>query len=64
MPGRRQKLPHSPKRAFKAYTPFSLDEIEQIDRWGFAKHIRNRADAVRSLVRKALASEGIRRDAR
>ena len=39
-------------------------EIVLIDQWGFAKHIRNRADAVRSLVMKALASEGIRRDAR
>lgn len=46
-----------------AYTPFSQQEIELIDRWGFAKHIRNRADAVRALVMKALASEGIQRDA-
>jgi hypothetical protein len=64
MPRKRQEAPEAPKRAFKAYTPFSPDEIELIDQWGFAKHIRNRADAVRSLVMKALASEGIRRDAR
>lgn len=64
MPSRRQKSPEAPKRAFKAYTPFSLHEIDLIDRWGFAKHIRNRADAVRTLVMAALASERIRRDAR
>jgi hypothetical protein len=64
MPGRRQQKREVPKRAFKAYTPFSPDEIELIDRWGFAKHIRNRADAVRFLVMKALASEGIRLGAR
>ena len=62
MPTTPERTTKSPKRAFKAYTPFSLDELELIDRWGFAKHIRNRTDAVRSLVRKALASEGIRRD--
>jgi hypothetical protein len=60
VPSKRQEMP---KKAFKAYTPFSQEEIELIDRWGFAKQIRNRADAVRSLVKKALASEGIRRDA-
>jgi hypothetical protein len=64
MPSKRREAPEQPKRAFKAYTPFSLDEIELIDRWGFANLIRNRADAVRSLVMKALASEGVRRDVR
>ena len=64
MPSKRQEPPEAPKRVFKAYTPFAPDEIVLIDQWGFAKHIRNRADAVRSLVMKALASEGIRRDAR
>lgn len=63
MPRRQQQKSEAPKQTFKAYTPFSPDELELIDRWGFAKHIRNRADAVRSLVRKALTSEGIRRDA-
>jgi hypothetical protein len=60
MPRGRQRTLAAPKRAFKAYTPFSPKEIELIDRWGFAKRIRNRADAVRSLVMMALASEGIR----
>jgi hypothetical protein len=60
VPSRRQE---TPKRPFKAYTPFWPEELELIDRWGFARQIRNRADAVRSLVKKALASEGIRRDA-
>ena len=60
VPSKRRDMP---KRAFKAYTPFSQEEIKLIDRWGFARQIRNRADAVRSLVKKALASEGIRRDA-
>jgi hypothetical protein len=64
MPHRRLETPKPPQRAFKAYTPFSRDEIRLIDRWGFATHICNRADAVRSLVMKALASEGIRREAR
>jgi hypothetical protein len=64
MPSKRRQTPRAPKRVFKAYTPFSLDELELIDRWGFAMHSRNRADAVRSLVMKALASEGVRRDAR
>jgi hypothetical protein len=64
MPRRQQQTPEAPKQTFKAYTPFSPKEIELIDRWGFAKHIRNRADVVRSLVMKALASEGIRREAR
>lgn len=57
---RGRRTPEAPKRAFKAYTPFSPAEIKLIDRWGFGKHIRNRADAVRSLVMMALASEGIR----
>jgi hypothetical protein len=64
MPRRRHQTPEASKRAFKAYTPFSPKELDLIDRWGFAKRIRNRADAVRSLVMKALASEGIHRDAR
>jgi hypothetical protein len=51
------------QKSVQGVTPFSQEEIELIDRWGFAKQIRNRADAVRSLVKKALASEGIRRDA-
>jgi hypothetical protein len=63
MPRRQRQTREAPNRALKAYTPFSREEIELIDRWGFAKHIRNRADVVRSLVMKALASEGIRRDA-
>jgi hypothetical protein len=64
MPRGRRQTPEAPKRAFKAYTPFSRKELDLIDKWGFAKRIRNRADAVRSLVMKALASEGIHRDAR
>jgi hypothetical protein len=64
MPSKRHETPQAPKRVFKAYTPFSLDEIERIDRWGFSKHIRNRADAVRSLVIKGLTSEGIRRESK
>ncbi len=50
-------MTEAPKRVFKAYTPFSPDEMELIDRWGFAKHIRDRSEAVRMLVLKALASE-------
>jgi len=46
---------------FKAYTPFSAKELRMIDEWGFAKHIRSRAAAIRQLVRKALASEGTER---
>jgi hypothetical protein len=50
-----------PKGAFKAYTPFLPKELERIERWRFAKRIRSRADAVRALVMKGLASEGVRR---
>jgi hypothetical protein len=57
MPRRKQLMTEAPKRACKAYTPFSPDEIELIDQWGFAKHIRDRSEAVRMLVLKALASE-------
>jgi hypothetical protein len=47
----------------RVYIPFAQDEVEGIDSWGFAKHIRARAQAVRQLVFKALASEQ-RADAR
>jgi hypothetical protein len=46
------------KGVFKMYTPFTPDEIELIDSWGFAQHIRARADVVRALVMKALEAAG------
>jgi hypothetical protein len=45
------------KRPFKCYTPFFPEELEMIQRWGFANFIRNRGDAVRALVRKGLEAE-------
>jgi hypothetical protein len=59
---RRETLP-APKRrrVFKAYTPFFPEELEMIQRWGFANFIRNRGDAVRALVRKGLESENASR---
>src|SRR5262245_7284730 len=49
---------HSRVKNWKAYTPFSRKELDLIDKWGFVNRIRNRADAVRSSVMKASASEG------
>jgi hypothetical protein len=43
----------------RVYIPFSQAELNQIDSWSFAKHIRDRSEAVRVLVFKALASERI-----
>jgi hypothetical protein len=59
MARKRQETPTASKRRrmFKAYTPFHLEELEMIQRWGFANFIRNRGDAVRALVRKGLESE-------
>jgi hypothetical protein len=59
MSRKRKEMPGTPKRrrVFKAYTPFFPEELEMIQRWGFANFIRNRGDAVRALVRKGLESE-------
>jgi hypothetical protein len=48
----------------RVYIPFAQAELKQIDSWSFAEHIRDRSDAIRMLVFKALASErsaGLRR---
>jgi hypothetical protein len=37
--------------------PFTQAELNQIDSWSFAKHIRDRSLAVRMLIFKSLASE-------
>jgi hypothetical protein len=52
------------KRPFKAYTPFFPRELERIERWRFAKRIGSRAEAVRALVMRGLASEGVQRQTR
>jgi metal-responsive CopG/Arc/MetJ family transcriptional regulator len=41
----------------RVYIPFAQNELHRIDEWSFARHIRNRSQAVRTLVFKALASE-------
>jgi hypothetical protein len=41
----------------RVYIPFAQAELVQIDSWSFAKHIRDRSEAVRMLAFKALASE-------
>jgi hypothetical protein len=41
----------------RVYIPFAQAELDQIDTWSFAKRIRDRSEAVRMLVFKALASE-------
>ena len=41
----------------RVYIPFTQAELNQIDSWSFAKHIRDRSEAVRMLVFKSLASE-------
>jgi hypothetical protein len=48
--------PHQ-TRIKRVYIPFAQTELNQIDSWSFAKHIRDRSEAVRMLVFKALASE-------
>jgi hypothetical protein len=63
MPSERRQRPNRFKRArlFKAYTPFFPEELEMIQRWGFANFIRNRGDAVRALVRKGLEADNASR---
>ena len=41
----------------RVYFPFTQAELSEIDSWSFAKHIRDRSEAVRVLVFKTLASE-------
>jgi hypothetical protein len=41
----------------RVYIPLTQAELNQIDSWSFAKHIRDRSEAVRMLVFKSLASE-------
>ncbi len=41
----------------RVYIPFTQTELNQINSWSFAKHIRDRSEAVRMLVFKSLASE-------
>ena len=62
MPTKRARPPSPKKGVYKAYTPFSPTELEQIDNWGFAARMRTRSDVVRALVMKAL-SEPVRRSA-
>jgi len=64
MPRKPQKSDVETKRPFKAYTPFSDDELEQIDEWRFAQHIANRSAAVRRLVLRGLVAEGVRSEGR
>jgi metal-responsive CopG/Arc/MetJ family transcriptional regulator len=41
----------------RVYIPFAPDELEEIDKWGFEKHIRARSEVVRQLVWQGLRSE-------
>jgi hypothetical protein len=50
MAAKQASAPKARKGVFKAYTPFTPDELEKIDKWGFARRMRNRADVVRALV--------------
>jgi hypothetical protein len=45
------------KPAHRAYTPFEICELEQIDEWGFARRIRDRSTAIRELVLHALQGD-------
>jgi hypothetical protein len=49
------------ERVTRSYAPFVQSEIELIDGWADAQRIRNRAEAVRQLVFRGLAAEGIKR---
>lgn len=37
-------------------TPFSAEELEAIDAWGFSRRMRNRSDVIRELVKLGLAT--------
>jgi hypothetical protein len=54
---RTKNRPRDTANSTRIYIPFAPDELNEIDQWGFAKHIRARAQAIRLLVFKALASE-------
>ncbi len=53
------RLVSNPRQAQtkRVYIPFAQAELDRIDSWSFAKHIRDRSEAVRMLVFKALASD-------
>jgi hypothetical protein len=53
----RRGRPRRQEQLRKVYTPFADNELAQIDRWGFAQHIRDRSAAIRALVVKAIASD-------
>ena len=53
--------PVKTKGLFKAYTPFTPEELKKIDQWGFKRSIRNRADVIRILVIRGLADTDSRR---
>jgi hypothetical protein len=37
----------------------SADELDAVDSWRFAKHMPSRAAAIRDLLRRGLAAEGV-----
>ena len=37
----------------------SADELDAVDNWRFAKHMPSRAAAIRDLLRRGLAAEGV-----
>jgi hypothetical protein len=41
----------------RAYTPFTAQEIELIDSWGFRAQIRNRGDVIHTLTMQGLKTE-------
>ena len=50
--GMKLKSTHHQAPIKRVYIPFSQAELNQINSWSFAKHIRDRSEAVRMLVFK------------
>jgi hypothetical protein len=46
-----------PRGLRRIYTPFNPDELAKIDAWGFDRRIRDRSEAIRSLVLERLANK-------
>jgi hypothetical protein len=55
MAGKRKAARKEPR--VLTYTPFTRDEVERIDLWGFARRIRRRSETIRQLVRLGLGSK-------
>ena len=53
----RKNPPQQAQELYRLYIPFTAQEINKIDDWGFSQRIRARTKMVRGLVFKALAEQ-------